>query len=149
MVGDIKMSNLNIPVVNFLCITTRLEYELLSWRIACSAIAVREKEWVCFPKGKHVPYYPALRGCPENIFQSRSGRGEMASGGEHLVGWISRSLTGGSTSWVKPLPIQITLIAGFSPHIYVRLLTRKTPREKRGRVFSRELEKAGLSASGS
>lgn len=91
----------------------------------------REKKGVCFSKEART-ILSALRGRIENVSQSRSGRSENASQGPAGEGGIARiissagslpgpSLTGGPTSRVRPLPIQITLI-GDSPCVYVSLL---------------------------
>lgn len=125
-------------------------YHLQSRRIAYSAIAIR-KGMNLLPEEKHVPYYRHFLVAPKTSSnrdqvmakwprENEGGRGRASCRSD-----LSRSpsLTGGPTSWVKPLPIQITLIDGFTPLAYIRTSLN----QKNGRGFSRDEEDGSLSLS--
>ena len=97
------------------------------------------KNWVCSPKEAR-SVLSALRGCSETVSQSqtrvhRRNRWDKEGGIAHSISSAgslrSPSLTGGPTSRVRPLPIQITLIGG-SPLVYTCASygTRKSGTEK-------------------
>lgn len=110
------------------------------------------------PRRKHVPYYQHFVVAPKTSpnrdqVEVRVHRRDRRGKKEGIASSISSagslpgpSLTGGPTSRVRPLPIQIMLIGG-SPRVYVRLLRHQKNGEIKG-AHSRERKKMDPNLAG-